>query len=184
MNDAPPLPIRTERLVLRTARPEDLAAMLRYNSDADVVRYLPYGVLDEASMAEKLTRLCANTAPQVTDDVLTLVIEHDGALVGDLMLRLKDGDPPSVAEIGWVSHPAHGGHGLVTEGARALVDLAFSHYGLHRVYAQLDPRNTASARLCERLGMTHEAHLRQSFFAKGEWSDTVVYGLLREEWVG
>ena len=184
MTDAPPLPIRTERLVLRPASPEDLAAMLRYNSDADVVRYLPYGVLDESSMAEKLTKLCANTAPQVTDDVLTLVIEHDGAVVGDLMLRLKDGDPPSVAEIGWVSHPDHRGRGLVTEGARALVDLAFRHYGLHRVYAQLDARNTESARLCERLGMTHEAHLRQDFFAKGEWTDTTVYGLLRDEWAG
>ena len=48
--------------------------------------------------------------------------------------------------------------------------------------AQLDARNTASARLCERLGMTLEAHLRQDWWSKGEWTDTLVYGLLADEW--
>ncbi len=62
-------------------------------------------------------------------------------------------------------HPAYGGRGLATEAVRALVALAFGPFGLHRVYAQLDPRNTASVRLCERLGMTHEAHLRREHFA-------------------
>jgi len=50
------------------------------------------------------------------------------------------------------------------------------------VKAQLDARNTASARLCERLGMTLEAHLRQDWWSKGEWTDTLVYGLLADEW--
>ena len=182
MTDAPLLPIRTERLLLRAAVPGDLAAMLAYASDPEVVRYLPYGVLDEAAMRERLAGYCGDLAPVAGDDKLTLVMEHEGQVVGDLMLRLKEGDPPSVAEIGWVSHPAHGGRGLVTEGARALVELAFTHYGLHRVHAELDPRNTASARLCERLGMRLEAHLRLNYWSKGEWSDTLVYGLLREEW--
>ncbi len=103
-------------------------------------------------------------------------------LVGDLMLRFKTGDPPSVAELGWVFHPDVVGHGYATEGASAIVDVAFRHYGCHRVEAQLDPRNERSAALCRRLGMRQEAHLRRDWFGKGEWSDTVVFGMLREEW--
>lgn len=185
MTVAPPLPLTTERLVLRTAAEPDLPALLRYYGDPDVVRHLLHGVLDRTGVEEKLARFRANTGPVDLGDVLSLVMEHDGVVIGDLMLRLSAGEPPpSVAEIGWVVDPAHSGRGLVTEGARALVDLGFRHYGLHRVYAQLDARNTSSARLCERLGMTKEAHLRQDFWSKGEWTDSVYYGLLREEWAG
>ena len=91
--------------------------------------------------------------------------------------------PPAVAEIGWAFSPAHTGRGFATEAAMALVDLAFSHYPLHRLFANLDPRNTRSAALCERLGMTREAHLRRDFPAPdGTWTDSAIYGLLREEW--
>jgi len=34
----------------------------------------------------------------------------------------------------------------------------------------------------ERLGMRREGHLRESTWAKGEWTDDLLYGLLRREW--
>lgn len=179
---APALPIRTERLVLRAATPHDVDAMLAYYADPDVVRHLLHDVLDRAGLDEKVARYASNLAPARTGDVLTLVVEHDGDVVGDVMLRLQDGNPPFAAELGWVFNPAHGGQGLATEAAGGLVDLAFGHYGLRRVSAELDPRNVTSARLCERLGMTKEAHLRQNFLNKHEWTDTAIYGLLRDEW--
>jgi aminoglycoside 6'-N-acetyltransferase len=184
VNDAPTLPLRTERLVLRAAVPSDLPALLRYYGDPEVVRHLLHDVLDEAGVAEKLTKFEANVAPVAVGDVLSLVIEHEGEVIGDLMLRLIFGDPPSVAEIGWVANPAYGGQGFVTEAARALIDLGFRHYGLHRIFAQLDARNGTSARLCERLGMTKEAHFRQDYWSKGEWTDSLHFGLLRDEWEG
>ena len=51
-------------------------------------------------------------------------------------------------------------------------------YGLHRVVAQMDARNEASARLAARIGMRHEAHLRQNWWSKDEWTDTAVFGML------
>ena len=62
-----------------------------------------------------------------------------------------------------------------------MLDLGFRHYGMHRIQAQVESRNQASARLCERLGMQQEAHLRRNWLIKGEWTDTLVYGLLAEE---
>lgn len=183
---APPLPVRTQRLVLRTVRPED-APDLAYYTDPEVCRYIPVGPLDHAELAARAARLAGNAAPSAPGEVLTLAVEHDGTVVGDLMLRLDHGaapeQPPAIAEIGWVMAAAYGGRGLATEAAGALVDLAFGHYPLHRLHARLDPRNTASARLCERLGMTREGHLRRNHPERdGTWSDTAVYGLLREEW--
>ena len=60
--------------------------------------------------------------------------------------------------------------------------LGFEGLDLHRVCGRLDGRNAASARVLERLGMRREAHLVQNEIVKGEWSDEVVYAMLRHEW--
>jgi RimJ/RimL family protein N-acetyltransferase len=83
-----------------------------------------------------------------------------------------------------VLDPRVAGRGIATEAARALVDLAFDHYGVHRVWAQLDARNEPSAALCERLGMRRESHKRRDFWSKGEWTDSYEYAVLAEEWRG
>ncbi len=85
-------------------------------------------------------------------------------------------------EIGFIFDPAHQGHGYATEAARALVAHAFEHYGLHRVYGRLEPRNVASARVLEKLGMRREAHLIENEWVKGEWQSEAVYALLAREW--
>lgn len=181
------LPLRTERLVLREVRDADVDAVLGYCSDDEVTRYLPFGSLDREGVQARMERWRADLARDPADDpdrdwALTLVVDHDATVVGDVMLRLKAGEVMTLAEVGYVFSPAAGGRGLATEAARAIVDLAFEHLGCHRVFAQLDPRNTASARLCERIGMRHEALLRQDWWSKGEWTDTAVWGLLRSEW--
>ncbi len=177
----PTLPLRTARLVLRSYRDDDVDATLAYYGDPNVARYL-LGEPFTRSDAERVVRERKPLIdPQQPGDRLALVAELDGRVIGDLVLQLK-GPPTSIAEIGWVFHPGCHGQGYATEAARALIDVAFVHYGLHRVEAQMDARNTASARLCERLGMTQEAQLRQNWFSKGEWTDTLVYGVLAGEW--
>lgn len=182
----PPLPIRTERLTMRYITADDIDA-LRYYQDPEVCRYLPFPAADDAALAARVTLMTERLAPSLPDEVLSLAVVHDGTLVGDVILRLRtradDRSPPAVAEIGWAFAPAYAGRGFATEAAIALVDLAFDHYPLHRLIAHLDPRNVRSAALCERIGMTREAHLRRDWpEADGTWTDDVIYGLLREEW--
>ena len=72
--------------------------------------------------------------------------------------------------------------GLATEAAVALLRLGFEGLGLHRITGHLDARNIASARVLERAGLAREAHLVENEFVKGEWSDELVYAMLRSEW--
>jgi RimJ/RimL family protein N-acetyltransferase len=182
----PPVPIRTERLTLRYITSDDLDA-LRYYQDPEVCRYLPFPPADDAALAKRVGLMTVRLAPSVPDDVLSLAVVHDETLVGDVMLRLRtrsdDQSPPSVAEIGWAFAPSYAGRGFATEAATALVQLAFDHYPLHRLIAHLDPRNVRSAALCERIGMTREALLRQDWpEPDGTWTDDLIYGLLRGDW--
>jgi aminoglycoside 6'-N-acetyltransferase len=86
------------------------------------------------------------------------------------------------AEIGWTLHPDFFGQGYAFEASVAILDFAFGELGLHRVRAELDPRNDASIALCRRLGMREEAHFVEDLLFKGGWADTGVYAVLDEEW--
>jgi RimJ/RimL family protein N-acetyltransferase len=50
------------------------------------------------------------------------------------------------------------------------------------VTACCDARNAASSGVLERRGMRREGHLRESTWAKGEWTDDLRYALLDHEW--
>jgi ribosomal-protein-alanine N-acetyltransferase len=51
-----------------------------------------------------------------------------------------------------------------------------------RVQAEINPENVASQRALENAGFKKEGTLRKAFFSRGEWIDTAVFSILREEW--
>ena len=63
-----------------------------------------------------------------------------------------------------------------------MLDWGFRALGLHRIEADIDPRNAASRRLLARLGFTSEGTLRERFFVGDEATDSEIFGLLREQW--
>ena len=64
-----------------------------------------------------------------------------------------------------------------------MVDFLFGTLNKHRVIASIDPRNSASIRLIERLGFRKEAHLKKSYYLHEEWVDDIIYAKLKTEWV-
>ena len=170
----PELPVRTERLVLRRREARDTDALHAIYGRADVAAYLLFPPLTRLDLEDRHRRQAENPG-----DALGLVVELEGRVIGDVVLMFRG---PSQSEAGWTFHPDVAGRGYATEASRALLDLAFGHYGHHRVYAELDARNTASARLCERLRMRREAHRLRDYWSKGEWTDSLQYAVLAEEW--
>ena len=114
---------------------------------------------------------------------LNLGIERasDGALIGNCAL-FDFHEASRRAQIGYCLGRPYWGAGYMQEALGALLDHAFSFLGLHRLEADIDPRNSASATLLERLGFTREGFLRERWIVGGEVSDTALYGLLQHEW--
>jgi len=69
-----------------------------------------------------------------------------------------------------------------TEAVGIIVDFLFLSKETVRVQAQIDPRNVASQKVLERNGFKKEGTIRKSEFIRGEWRDTILYSILREEW--
>lgn len=172
----PTLPVLTERLVLRPFRPGDEAAFMEAWSSREWTSLLLSMPMNPAEITDWVRR-----RSEPDDTFLGLVVEHDGVVVGDVILTLG-GTGLTVGEIGWTVLPDHAGRGYATEAARALLHLAFTHYGLRRVVANLDARNDRSAALCQRLGMRLESHKLGDFWSKGQWTDSFEYALLADEW--
>ena len=173
-------PLVTQRLRLRLHEAGDAEWLHELYSRPDVACYL----LDEPWTAEvtrdKLAERLVKTGIDGDSGAIALVIEHGGVPIGDVALWLTDHEHRQ-GEIGWVLNPAHGGKGFASEAVRAVLTLGFDHYRLHRITAQMDARNSASAALARRVGLRLEAHHVQDWFSKGEWTDTLVYARLASE---
>ncbi|WP_440709240.1 GNAT family N-acetyltransferase [Herbiconiux sp. YIM B11900] len=191
---APAYPVVTPRLRLRPHRLDDLDDLLRFHCDPEVVRYIPWPA---RTRSQTQAALEARTRQGVVFEpgqwlVLAMELpdggsgEHSGEdaggrVIGEMLLKY-DSETDARGELGYAMAADVEGHGYATEAARAMLDLAFGPFGLHRVVARLDARNGASARLLTRLGMRQEAHLREDEYFKGEWTDTLVFGILAAEW--
>ena len=179
----PTYPLRTERLVLRPFRESDLEAVLDLESREDVVRYLRWQPMDRDAALALVTRRLRQMeiSSEISGILLAATIPPDDHLVGEFMLQVTDAANRQ-GEIGWTLHPDVQGRGLALEGATEMLRLGFDELGLHRIFADADPRNTASLRLMERLGMRREADLVDTEFLKGEWVGATIYAMLEDEW--
>jgi RimJ/RimL family protein N-acetyltransferase len=179
----PDYPLRTARLVLRPYALADLDALHDIQSRPEVTRYLLFDARDRDQVRRSLAEKIQATGPDGEGGNLTLavVLPRNGALIGEVLLFFRSREHAQ-GEIGYMFHPDHAGNGYATEAAWVMLRLGFEEYGLHRIVGRLDARNTASARVLERLGMRREAHFRQNEIVKGEWSDELVYAMLQEEW--
>jgi aminoglycoside 6'-N-acetyltransferase len=180
-------PIRTERLELRLMRDEDVDDVHAWMSDPEVVRYQLYEPRSREVVAEKVRESAAATRLEKVGDFLQLAIalpesgDDRERVIGCIYFPLRSIDD-STAEIGWALTAAYQGKGYAFEAAKVMLGLAFDTLGLHRVYAELDPRNAASIALCLRLGMRPEAYFVEHMMFKGEWADTGIYAILDREW--
>ncbi len=115
---------------------------------------------------------------------LTLAITRleDEALLGAIGLAIAAQD--ARAELGyWIGVP-YWGQGYATEAAAALLAYGFQALGLARIHACHFAGNTASGRVLQKIGMTHEGRQRQHVLKDGQPQDLELYGILREEFAG
>jgi RimJ/RimL family protein N-acetyltransferase len=179
----PEYPIRTERLLLRPYRPSDTDAVYAYQRLPEIHRYLYTEPRTRSEIEILVAERAGSAVITEAGQAITLVAElaQTGELVGDCMLFWRSLEHKQ-GEVGYVFNPAYHGRGLATEAVGALLRLGFEGLGLHRIAGHLDARNTASARVLERAGLRREAHLVENEFVKGEWTDELIYAILRSEW--
>jgi len=177
-------PVRTERLTLRTATPDDAEATWQFRTLESVNLWITRGT---STLEEYRTAF-----DDPSSLAKTLIVERERQVIGDLMLAVEDGWGQAEvadqargvqADLGWVLNPDHAGRGYASEGVRALIRLCFEELRLRRVTASCFADNESSWRLMERVGMRRESYnVADSLHRSGRWLDSVTYALLSTEW--
>lgn len=170
----------TARLCLRPLVASDAAALLAIHADPEVMRYSntrPWTSIDQAHalIARDLKGLAAGSHL-----CLGIVPAAEGRVVGTCTLFSID-RASRRAELGFALGRFAWRQGWMNEALVAFLAFGFEAMNLHRVEADIDPRNLASARTLTRLGFRREGLLRERWIVEDEISDTEFYGLLRAD---
>jgi len=106
------------------------------------------------------------------------IVKNDGTKIGYVAHYLAR----KRHEIGYGIVPEERNQGYCTEAATLLVDYLFLSKNIVRIQALTDTRNKASQQVLKKLGFTAEGIIRKASFEQGEWRNSKIYSILREEW--
>jgi len=109
-------------------------------------------------------------------------IDVNGIAIGGIGIHPQKDIYQKNVELGyWLAEPFWG-QGIVSASLKMIVQFAFEHYDIERIFARPFGTNLASQRILEKNGFTLEARLEKVLFKKGEYLDELIYALRRKDW--
>ena len=159
-------PLETERLLLRPIEPADVDAFAPYMADPEIVRFIGGEMLSRDQVVKRLA-LWRRRFDTDGFGPLALVRREDGCVVGRCSLLVwqvpewetttaAEATGPWELELGWILGREHWGRGYATEAGRAVAGFAFEQLERDRLISLIAEKNTRSAAVAQRLGMTVE----------------------------
>ena len=166
--------IKTDRLLLRRFRTSDYDDLFEFLSQLADDEFEGYpGITYENGKEHLKSRLDS-------DEFYAIELISSGKVIGNIYCGTRN---YAAKEVGYIINKDYQRQGYATEALSAVIHSVFWD-GVHRVYAECDPRNTASWKLLESVGFRREAHLRQNIYFRKDadsapiWKDTYVYAIL------
>lgn len=181
-----PLPeptcLHTARLTLRELRPERWRAVHQTFSEAELIAF--FGIQNEKELEEERRRFGEGLAGYRRSFVSFHLIEKATACVigacGFHTWHLRH----ARAEIGYsITDESRKWQGFMQEAMPAVIQYGFEEMRLNRIEAFVGPTNTPSLKLVERMGFTQEGIMREHYCRDGQTEDSIVFALLRREWL-
>ncbi|MGE5589906.1 MAG: GNAT family N-acetyltransferase [Bacillota bacterium] len=170
-----------QRVRLRPPEMGDLENLWRWINDPDVNAFRWEG------------QQWPKSHEQVRADLEATVRGHADKM--ELIIETPDGRPVGFVALGGLDrHNGKGeltivlgerdawGQGLGSEAVRQVLDLAFDNLRLNKVWLQVDAEHVKAIASYQRLGFKVEGRLREDWYRRGQFADTVVMGLLAREW--
>jgi [ribosomal protein S5]-alanine N-acetyltransferase len=143
----------TERLLARHLELDDSDDLYTITSDAELMRYMGDGQPLSRELTEKWIRVSINNYATKGYGCSAVIDKWDGAFIGFCgLVRSEHAEPPDDAELIYALRKPYWGHGLATEVATAMLAYGKQSCGLKRIIATIDPANTASIQVANKIG--------------------------------
>ena len=96
-------------------------------------------------------------------------------------------------DINWINRRAfiayllgdkeYSGKGIITEAVLMMMYYGFNRLNFNRIYGGVSSMHKASMKICEKVGLKEEGCMRQHLFRNGEFTDSLIVGAIRNEWI-
>lgn len=169
--------METKRLEIRMTVMDDLNDIYEYVKIDDVMKYERENYPNKESLEQMLSILTKHKL------LYSVRLKGKEQVIGHIFLGKTNPAINNEYNIGYIFHPAFQGKGYCTEASSLLVDYAFITLGANRVRAACNPKNIASWKVMEKIGLKHEGYFKKRFFLKRDssgkpiYTDEVMYGL-------
>ena len=174
--------IRTERLILRKIKGDDIEDMYEYSCNARVTEFLTWSPHpDKTYTLEYISYLQSRYRSGDFYD-WAVVLKDSGKMIGTCGFTRFDYVNNS-AEIGYVLNPSYHGKGIATEAVNKVLEFGFERLSLNRIEGRYMVENTASRRVMEKCGMVFEGVRREGMLIKGKYRNIGVCSILKNEFV-
>jgi [ribosomal protein S5]-alanine N-acetyltransferase len=182
--------VELPNLTIRPLHPSDAESMSKHGNNPKIAAIMsdrfphPYTYLD----AVHWIGMVLSARPICT---YALSLTPTSPCIGSITATW-DSAVPNIdhnTELGYWLGEEYWGQGLVTAAVRSFVDWIFKDVSeggcprrTERIYIRCADTNPASAAVARKAGFTLEGCLRKMFQKKGQYSNMLVFSLLREEW--
>ncbi|MCB0154381.1 MAG: GNAT family N-acetyltransferase [Anaerolineae bacterium] len=172
--------LKGARLTLRAIERDDLPRFVTWVNDPEVIHHLrvmvPLSLEDETAWYEQQRQ-------DKTTLNFSIVITADNTHIGSIGL-MKIDQHNQQAELGiLVGDKSKWGQGYGPEAIGLMVDFAFRHLNLHRVYLLVDASHPKAVRAYRTCGFVEEGRLRDNIFRHGRFEDHLIMSILRSEYL-
>lgn len=177
-----PCEFNTKDLYVRPSKLEDAESMFSMLSDPESMKYWSDQPITEMHEAIEVLNKDLESDAQGNSLCWAVCLAGQNKMIGKCIL-FQFSDQNHRAEIGYLLNREYWRQGLMQQALTAVIDFAFDTLKLHRIEADVDTENAASLRLLEKLGFKREGLFRDRWFVYNEWQDSVMLGLLKQDWL-
>jgi len=173
--------INTARLCLRDFQEGDIVDYQRLGQNPEAIKYYAQSVAEWDEHVLFLARLFSTWQTEVPRQNYAFTILISGHFAGVTSIRM-DSRAGLQGAVGCGLAYEYWSRGYASEALTAVISFGFDHLGFHRIYAETLSDNMSAKKVLQRLGLRLEGELSQNQYIKGLWRNTLVFGILKEEW--
>jgi ribosomal-protein-alanine N-acetyltransferase len=182
LNFSPFPELESKRLRFRKLTPEDAPEILLLRGNSETMKYIPRPLIIDFEGALAHIKMI-NDKIDENIDVNWAVTEKGSDKCIGIMGFYRTQPEHFRTELGYMITAEHWGKGYVTEAVTVLLDFAFNSLQFHSIEAVIDSRHIGSERVLQKVGFVKEAHFKENFYYNNEFTDTVIYGLLKRNFI-
>ncbi len=174
--------LESDCIRLRGIRDSDHDRLFALFSNPQVMRYWSRGPMTDRQEAVDYAKTILDGF--VRRDLLNWIVADtkSDAMIGTATLY-EINPQHARAGLGYALMPEYWGKVLAQEAATLAISYGIFELGLHRIEADTEPNNFRSNKVLERLDFQREGLLRERFFHPDGIQDSLIFGLLRSEWI-